>query len=76
MKLKTCRIIGLSVAGLVLLLAAMAASLDSMVLAGIGFALAILDAAFFILFHRCPHCGRSLRADGDYCPYCGEKLDD
>ena len=76
MKLKTCRILGLSVAGAILILAAMAASLDSTVLAGIGFALAIADGAFFILFHRCPHCGHSLRAGGDYCPYCGEKVND
>ncbi|MDO5401179.1 MAG: hypothetical protein Q4F17_09410 [Eubacteriales bacterium] len=31
---------------------------------------------FGFLFYRCPHCGKFLgRADGGYCPFCGEKLD-
>jgi hypothetical protein len=28
------------------------------------------------LFNKCPHCGRQLgRNEGDFCQFCGEKLD-
>lgn len=33
-------------------------------------------SALGFLFYRCPHCNKFLgRAGGQYCPFCGKKLD-
>lgn len=40
---------------------------------GIGFAL--VGAAFWIIFGRCPDCGHFLGRTCDaYCPHCGAKI--
>lgn len=40
-----------------------------------GLAAALAGAGFWIVFGRCPVCGRFLgRADGAHCPHCGAKL--
>ena len=29
----------------------------------------------YVIFYRCPHCGRYLdRSTGEYCPYCGKEI--
>lgn len=40
-----------------------------------GLAAAVAGAVFWLIFGRCPTCGRFLgRSDGSYCPHCGSKL--
>ena len=41
--------------------------------------LCVADYVFFLIFHRCPHCGHLLHylsSTTDCCPYCGESLND
>ena len=42
----------------------------------LGFMLAICGILWWILFLKCPHCGRHLRlwVMSNYCPGCGEQL--
>jgi Uncharacterized Zn-finger containing protein len=41
----------------------------------IGFIVIITGVIFRFIFYRCPHCGKYLdRSTGEYCPYCGEKV--
>ena len=42
----------------------------------IGAAAALSCLIPHFLFNRCPHCGKSLgRSDGEFCPFCGRRLD-
>ena len=44
-------------------------------LAVIGMVLMFGDIIFRLVCYRCPHCGKYLdRSKGDYCPYCGESM--
>ena len=37
---------------------------------------AVFGFLLYLLWIRCPHCGRHLdRNNGDYCQYCGEEID-
>lgn len=39
-----------------------------------GCVILILGVLFFLIFFRCPHCGRHLGRDhGPYCQYCGKE---
>ena len=41
-----------------------------------GTAVVILSLVFYVVFVRCPHCGRCLGyAWGDHCPFCGKPFD-
>lgn len=42
----------------------------------LGFIALFGSMAFHFIFYRCPHCEKFLdRSSGDYCPYCGRKLE-
>lgn len=41
-----------------------------------AFLLIMVGVVQWVIFNRCPHCGRHLGRDvGDFCQYCGERLD-
>lgn len=43
----------------------------------IGMAMMVAAMIFWIVFYRCPHCGRFLdRSTGEFCPHCGEKVNE
>lgn len=43
----------------------------------IGLVVAASSIVPNILFNKCPHCGRNLGTSaGDYCPYCGNYIED
>ena len=73
-KVLTIYIIAMAAA---LVLAVAGAVAVSITLPLIGAGIAILANIFFLLWYRCPHCGRFLgRTWGKYCSYCGTKLED
>lgn len=42
----------------------------------IGCIIMVGSGIFYIVFYRCPYCEKFLdRSTGEYCPYCGEKVD-
>lgn len=46
-------------------------------IAGAGMVIIVGTLIFHLIFYRCPHCGKYLdRSRGDYCPYCGEELEE
>ena len=50
---------------------------DNMVFLCLGAALSICTVIFYGIFSRCPNCGGFLKLlYGNYCPLCGEKLED
>ena len=41
----------------------------------LGIALMMGGLMLKVLLYRCPHCGKYLdRSTGDFCPYCGKKI--
>ena len=61
----------------IVVIVAIGSLLENLPICVIGFILMIGDAAFNIIFYRCPQCGRHLGRDGgDYCQHCGAKFDD
>ena len=43
----------------------------------IGMIVVISSIIFRLIFYRCPHCSQFLdRSTGEYCPYCGEKINE
>lgn len=37
----------------------------------------IASVVFRFIFYRCPHCEKYLdRSGGDFCPYCGRKINE
>ena len=78
MKLKTAKIIVI-VGGVLMVLALLLyVSMEKKVYGYVGAALAFASAIFWLMFGRCPACGRYLGGLGwgKYCPYCGEKLEE
>jgi len=60
-----------------LLLGFIGVGVDSMALVVIGIVIMLLALLFHVLFYRCPHCNRFLdRNTGEYCPHCGEKVNE
>ena len=42
----------------------------------IGAVVAVSSIIPQFLFNKCPHCGKNLgRSEGDYCPFCGKRID-
>ena len=42
----------------------------------LGIAVVFAGAFIWILFGRCPSCGRFLgKVDNKYCPHCGERIE-
>lgn len=62
------------------LCAGLGTAIEAYVLAFIGVGLALIGAVLSLIFNRCPSCGRFLGKHAgfsvEYCPYCGEKLDE
>lgn len=47
----------------------------AMMLTGTG--IVLLAYIFYLIWYRCPHCGRHLgNSWGEFCPYCGKKVDE
>lgn len=42
-----------------------------------GMIIMLCSIVVYFVFYRCPHCGRFLdRSTGEYCPYCGKKINE
>ncbi len=78
MKLKTAKIVIFIGCGLMLLFLSLCSALHQKVLGYIAAAFAFESVIFWIVFERCPSCGRHLGRVGwgKYCPYCGEKIEE
>lgn len=67
-------VLRLSTAGAVLALGG--ALVQSALLIVAGLLLLIVALVLHFTYYRCPHCSRFLdRSDGEYCPYCGKKME-
>jgi len=76
MKLKTAEHILLSACALMLVFFFIGSKTQNHILILAGITVAFASAAFWIIFGRCPNCGKHLgREPGKYCPHCGEKLE-
>lgn len=76
MKLKTANYIMVSTCVLMVLLIAAGSYTKNRGLLLSGIVVAFLGMAFWIIFGRCPSCGKYLgRTNGKHCPHCGEKID-
>ena len=44
----------------------------------LGIATAVIGMAVYLIFGRCPHCGKYLgwNSSSKCCPHCGEKIED
>lgn len=77
MKIKTVKRIYLFGILTLVLSFCFAASMQSTVFLAIDLFLIFALVVFFVIFFRCPRCGKFLgRIDGAYCPFCGKKLDE
>lgn len=76
MKLRTARFILLGFCLLMVILIVIGSTAASRVIGGLGIASAFLGALFWIIFGRCPSCGKYLgRANEKYCPHCGDRIE-
>ena len=78
-KLRLVRWIFWIVLAIAALIALMGSVQDLPVPGWTAIGLCVADYVFFLIFHRCPHCGHLLhyrRSTTDCCPYCGESLND
>lgn len=42
-----------------------------------GIGIMFVSIVYNFIFYHCPHCGRYLgRSTGEYCPYCGKKVNE
>lgn len=59
------------------IVAARGAHIHSDLVVIVGFVFIFTAVVIHGIFYRCPHCKRYLdKSMGQYCPYCGERLDD
>ena len=73
---KLRKVIGLIMCGAVAV-GLIGAAADILILAVIGIVVMLLALLCHILFYRCPHCNAFLdRNTGEYCPHCGEKVNE
>ena len=76
MKLKTAKCIMAVFCVLTVLFLILCSITKRMLWGYIGVVFAIIAVIFWLIFGRCPNCGRYLgRIIGRHCPHCGEKLD-
>ena len=76
MKLKTAKYIFGAACILMVLFIILCSHTKRMVFGYLGIAFAIIGVVFWVIFGRCPNCGRYLgMIRGHYCPRCGEKID-
>ena len=75
MKLKTAKYILLSACALMAVLLLAGSAVQSPLLILLGSVIAFAGAVFWIVFGRCPNCGKFLgRTDGKHCPHCGAEI--
>ncbi len=73
--IRTVRYIGMAGLAVGAVFAFLAAATQVFWIGYIGLALMIAAAVFIRAYYRCPHCGKYLdRNCGEYCQYCGERL--
>lgn len=59
------------------LIAMAGATTEIMFLIVIGIITMFASIPFKILFYKCPHCNKFLdRSTGEFCPYCGKKVNE
>ncbi len=67
--------INIALIGIGALIGVIGALSEFFVLAFFGMAVIVGSAVFRLIFYRCPYCSKYLdRSSGDYCPYCGKKI--
>ena len=78
MKLKTAKIVYFIGFGLTLLFFILCSVLHKKVYIYIAVAFAFASVASWMVFGRCPACGRHLGrvGKGQHCPHCGEKIEE
>ena len=78
MKLKTAKIGFFIGCGLMILFLILFSALHEKVYAYIAAVFAFASYIFWLIFGRCPSCGRYLgRVEtGQYCPHCGKKIEE
>ena len=76
MDLKIAKYIFLSICVLMVLCFIAGSIFNNDILFYIAIALAFIGYLFWLIFGRCPGCGKFLgRTSGKYCQHCGEELD-
>jgi len=76
MKLKTAKYILLSACALMVILFIVASVAKNGLFIILGGAAAFVGAMFWIIFGKCPSCGKFLgRIDDKHCPHCGKKIE-
>ena len=62
-------------AGLVIAMIGVGAEISAISIGGI--VVMAGSIIYRVIFYRCPHCDKFLdRSTGDFCPYCGSKVDE
>ena len=77
MKLKTAKIVMVFFVCLLSVIIILYALTWNPICCYVGLAVLFAAAVFWIIFGRCPSCGRTLwrgQASAKYCPHCGEKI--
>ena len=61
---------------LAVILICLGSFMQSRILCFVGIIVAFIATIFWIVFGRCPHCGKYLgRGNEKYCPGCGGKIE-
>lgn len=78
MKLKHIRKRTFIILGIGLLIALLGIALDEQAFVIVlGLLTMFSSIIHYVIFYRCPHCGKFLdRSTGEFCPNCGKKVDE